>query len=334
MKKKILFIYTNYSTFVRTDFEILATEHEVIKYQYKPVKGLVKTAVQFLKQIIYLLINIWKFDVVFIWFADYHSFLPVLFAKITGKKSVVVIGGYDVANMPEIRYGSLSSPLRKKLTLFTFKFATLCLAVVDELENKIKAVCTKAKTKTLYTGYKFFEKGEIAIQENRDKIVLTVSITDNYQRIQVKGIDRFRELAELLPDFQFIVIGANESSKSFFEPIPKNLMLQPPVNQEKLTEYYSKSSFFAQLSRSEGLPNALCEAMLYGCIPIGTKVGGIPTGIGTTGLVMNDWDAGTAKNYIINNHNKANRRACQMRIKEKFDLSFRREKLLKEINQI
>ena len=72
MKKKILFIYTNYSTFVRTDFDILASEHEVIKYQYKPVKGLPKTAVQFLKQLFYLVFNIWKFDVVFIWFADYH----------------------------------------------------------------------------------------------------------------------------------------------------------------------------------------------------------------------------------------------------------------------
>ena len=74
--------------------------------------------------------------------------------------------------------------------------------------------------------------------------------------------------------------------------------------------------------------------MLYGCIPIGTNIGGIPTGIGSTGLVMNDWDAGTAKNYIIKNHNKANREVCQKRIKEKFDWSFRREKLLKEINQL
>jgi hypothetical protein len=62
MSKKILFIYTNYSTFVKTDFEILASEHEVVKYQYIPVKGLFKTAVQFLKQFFYLLFNIRRFD--------------------------------------------------------------------------------------------------------------------------------------------------------------------------------------------------------------------------------------------------------------------------------
>ena len=74
MKKKILFIYTNYSTFVKTDFEILSSQHDVIKYQFKPVKGLLKTAFQLIKQKIFLLINIWKFDAVFIWFADYFSF--------------------------------------------------------------------------------------------------------------------------------------------------------------------------------------------------------------------------------------------------------------------
>ncbi len=307
MQKKILFIYTNYSTFVKTDFEILVLEHEVIKYQFKPVEGLLKTAFQLIKQKIYLLFNIWKFDAVFIWFADYHSFLPVLFAKLTGKKSFVVVGGYDVANMPELKYGSLSSPLRKNMALFTFKNATLNLAVVEALEKKIKSVCPKANTKTLYTGYQFLDKNKSQFEQNREKMVLTVSITDNYQRIQIKGLDRFRELAEKLPDFQFIIVGANESSKSFFEPIPENLKLLPGLQQHELAAYYSKSSFYAQFSRSEGLPNALCEGMLYGCIPIGTRVGGIPTAIGTTGLVMDNWDAKIAADYIIKNHNKLNR---------------------------
>lgn len=332
MKKKILFIYTNYSTFVKTDFEILSSQHEVEKYQFKPVRGLLKTAVQLIKQKIYLLFNIWRFDAVFVWFADYHSFLPVLFSKITGKKSLVVVGGYDVANMPELRYGSLSSKLRKAMALFTFKNATLCLAVVEELERKINQVCPKANTKTLYTGYKFLDKKKTQFELEREHMVLTVSITDNYQRIQIKGLDRFRELAEKLPDFQFVIVGANESSKSFFEPIPENLKLLPPLQQNELAAYYSESSFYAQFSRSEGLPNALCEGMLYGCIPIGTNIGGIPTAIGNTGLVMDNWDANVAADYIIKNHNKKDRESFKTRIEEKFDLRFRKEKLLKEMN--
>jgi glycosyltransferase involved in cell wall biosynthesis len=331
MKKKILFIYTNYSTFVKTDFEILLSQHDVVKYQFKPVRGLLKTAFQLIKQKIYLLINIWKFDAIFIWFADYHSFLPVLFAKILRKKSFVVVGGYDVANIPELKYGSLSSPLRKIMTLFTLKNASLCLSVVEELERKIKQVCPKAKTITLYTGYEFLDKKNTEFEQNREKTILTVSITDNYQRIQIKGLDRFRELAEKLPDFQFVIVGANESSKSFFEPIPKNLKLLPPLPQNELTAFYLKSSFYAQFSRSEGLPNALCEAMLYGCIPMGLDVGGIPTAIGDKGLVLSNWNVNSAIDFILKNHNKLNREAFKNQIEGKFDIKFREEKLINTI---
>lgn len=333
MKKKILFIYTNYSTFVSTDFDILATENAVTRYWFMPVKGLLKTAVQFLKQLIYLVFNIWKFDVVFIWFADYHSFLPVLFARMTGKKSFVVVGGYDVANIPEYKYGSLSKPLRKKLTLFTFKYATACLAVVDELEKKIKLVCPDAKAKTIYTGYKFNTESEHPVfDQEREKIILTVSVTENRQRVFIKGLDRFRELAENLIDYKFYLIGADENARHLFEPVPENLILIPSLKQAELTDYYLKSSFYAQFSRSEGLPNALCEGMLYGCIPLGTNVGGIPAAIGNLGLLMDEWNVKTAAEYVKTNHNKANREAFSLRIKDKFDLDFRREKLLKEIS--
>ena len=331
MKKKILFIYTNYSTFVKTDFEILASEHEVSKYQFKPVRGLVNTAVQLIKQKIYLLINIWKFDAVFVWFADYHSFLPVLFAKILGKKSFVVIGGYDVANIPELKYGSLSSPLRKMFTLFSIRNASLCIPVVENLEKKVKEIAPKSTTKTIYTGYQFDLKEISELKMEREKLVLTVSITNNQQRFLIKGLDRYKELPEKLPDFMFYIIGVGEEAKQLFNPLPRNLVLLPPLNHSELTDYYLKASFYSQLSRSEGLPNALCEAMLYGCIPLGLDVGGISTAIGKEGFVMNAWDVNSAVDFILKNHNMLNREVFKKQIEDKFDLKFRQEKLLELI---
>lgn len=328
MKKKILFIYTNYSTFVKTDFEILSSEHEVTKYQFKPVRGILKTAIQLIKQKIFLLINIWKFDAVFIWFADYHSFLPVLFAKILRKKSFVVIGGYDVARMPEFAYGSLSSPLRKSLTIFSIKNASLCLPVVENLEKKVKEIAPKAKTKTIYTGYKFVLNEENQLLKKRGKMILTVSITNNHQRYLIKGLDRFKELAEKLPDFQFYVIGVLKEAESLFEPIPKNLVLLPQLKQDELNRHYLKTSFYAQFSRSEGLPNALCEAMLYGCIPLGLDVGGISTAIEKNGLIMSDWDVNRAIDFIRKNHNKLNREIFRQKIISKFELRIREEHLI------
>lgn len=54
---------------------------------------------------------------------------------------------------------------------------------------------------------------------------------------------------------------------------------------------------------SEGLPNTLCEAMLCGCIPVGSEVNGIPLAIGETGFVIKKKDIREAKDAIL----KANR---------------------------
>lgn len=328
MRKNILFIYTNYSSFVQTDFEILSSKHTVIKYQFKPVKGLSNNANQIFKQLIFILLNIRKLDAFYVWFADYHSFLPVLFAKIFGKKSFVVIGGYDVANIPELKYGSLSSPLRKWMTLFIFKNATLSLPVVENLEKQITELSPTAKTKTIHTGYQINLEDHKQLVQEREKIILTVSITDSHQRLLIKGLDRFKELAENLSDYQFYIIGVNEDAKVLFKSIPENLILLAPLKQEELTSYYLKASFYAQFSRSEGLPNALCEAMMYGCIPLGTNIGGIPKAIDNLGLVLKEWNYKEAIDFIHKNHNKLDRNKFSQYIISNFDIKFREEALL------
>src|SRR5690606_32234242 len=131
------------------------------------------------------------------------------------------------------------------------------------------------------------------------------------------------ELAEKLPDFMFYIIGVGEEAKQLFNPIPKNLVLLPPLNQSELIEYYLKASFYAQFSRSEGLPNALCEAMLYGCIPMGLDIGGIPTAIEKNGLIISDWDVNTAIDFIRKNHNQLNREVFRGIIISKFELRIR-----------
>ncbi len=333
MAKKILFIYTNYSTFVKTDFEILSSGNDVTKYQFKPVKGLFKTAFQFIKQLFYLSFNIWKFDAVFIWFADYHSFLPVFFTRLTGKKSFVVIGGYDVANLSEINYGSLSRPLRKRLTLFTYCNATLCLPVVEKLEEKLKQICPKAKCLTVHTGYQFQSNEKTDFKTPRENIILTVSITGNYQRFIVKGLDRFRELAENLPDYKFIIVGVKDAAKSLFEPIPKNLFLYPPVEQSKLIRFYEIASYYAQFSRSEGLPNALCEAMLYGCIPLGMNVGGIKLAANGHGKIINKWNANCIKEFINLSNDITERNKISKSVQDMFPISVRYDHLFEIIGQ-
>ena len=51
-------------------------------------------------------------DVVFGWFASWHTFFPITLAWLLRKPSVMIIGGFDTANMPDIGYGYQQGGLR------------------------------------------------------------------------------------------------------------------------------------------------------------------------------------------------------------------------------
>jgi len=300
-RQSVLFIYVNYSSFVKADFEILSNFANVKKYQFKPGKGLLRTGIELLKEFFFLLFRGFKYKSVFIWFGDYHSLLPVLYAKIFDKQSIVVIGGYDVSTLMEYGYGSFSHPIRSFFTRNTFKFADICFPVAESLRKKLLIINPKAKAETIATSV---DPEKFCFTDyERQRRVITISGTDNHQRIMVKGLDRFRDLALYMPEFEFFIIGANDSVKSYFEPVPQNLNLVPPQHFNMLTQLYESASFYAQLSRSEGLPNALCEAMLCGCIPVGTNVGDIKITIGNTGLTTDDWNPEELAEFIRLSHN-------------------------------
>lgn len=301
-QKSVLFIYVNYSSFVQSDYEILASFVNVTKYQFKPGKGIFKTGLSLLKELIFLIFNGFKFDSTLIWFGDYHSLLPVLFAKLFRKKSFIVIGGYDVSTLSAFGYGAFANPIRAFFTRNTFKYMSLGLPVAEALRIKLFKINPKAKSETIAT---ICYPDKFTFQDyGRPKHVITISTTESLQRLMVKGLDRFRELSLCMPDFRFEIIGASESVKQYFEPVPSNLILSPSMQYNDLIHVYQGASLYAQLSRSEGLPNALCEAMLCGCIPVGTNVGDIQVTIGNTGCTIAEWGTETLVEFIRQNHNK------------------------------
>ena len=81
----ILFVYANFSTFVKNDYEILKKRSEIKKHHYHQGKTLLAHLVSQTKLFFWLLTNIWTCDKIFCWFADYHSFLLALFSKIFHK---------------------------------------------------------------------------------------------------------------------------------------------------------------------------------------------------------------------------------------------------------
>jgi glycosyltransferase involved in cell wall biosynthesis len=325
-KQSVLFVYVHYSSFVKADFDILSTFCNVTKYQFKPGKGIIRTGFELLKELCFLIFLGFRYDSIFIWFSDYHSLLPVLFANIFRKKSFVVLGGYDVSSLPEYNYGALINPIRRFFTRNTIKYVSLCFPVAEALKKKLYEIDPEAKAETIATNQNA-EKFDF-IEYDRPKRVITVSATKNYQRLMVKGLDRFRELAEYLPEFEFIIVGATDSIRPFLEPFPSNLVLLQSQNFDEMTQVYQGASYYAQLSRSEGLPNALCEAMLCGCIPVGTNVGDIQIAIGDSGLTIKEWRPELLAEFIDKNQNNRRLRdEARSRIKALYDPDIRTQRL-------
>lgn len=68
--------------------------------------------------------------------------------------------------------------------------------------------------------------------------------------------------------------------------IPKNLEVIGKLPAEEVIKHYQEARVYCQLSMREGLPNAVCEAMLCGCIAVGSDVQGVRTAIDDHGFLV------------------------------------------------
>lgn len=323
MKRKILFVYPELWSFVACDKAILEEKYAILPFCYHPSKSLLKNIIGQLRLSIWLLKNILKADSVFIWFADYHSFLPILFSKLLFKKSYLVLGGYDVTYIPKLKYGAFSNPLRSICAGFSIKNATILLPVDESLSKMAieKVGKINGKVEVLPTGY---ESKDWYCDTPKENMVLTVANIKDMQTFYRKGIDFYIKVAKQTPQFKFIIIGLNPTLE--IGELPANVELAPKMGQLELRKYYSKAKVYAQFSIHEGLPNVLCEAMMCECVPVGTNICGIPTGIGQTGFIVNKVEE--AQMAIIKAmDDKTKGKEAKERILQHFSLSTRKEKI-------
>lgn len=287
-RPRILFIYKDFSHFVKKDYESLGRSFQVIRIRSPFGKSGADFFLAGARQFLMLIRHVWNCDALFCWFADYHSMLPALFSRISKKPLFIVLGGYDVTYVESLNYGSFNKKFRGFCTRYSMRHARMNLPVAEALGIEARKRAGAIPVTVLPTGY---DPSLYLPGEAKEEMVLTVSITDSWQRYLLKGIDRFMELAGRLPELRFVVIGIEPGVESQIGPIPGNLEVLPPLDHDDLVEWYGKARYYAQFSRSEGLPNAVCEAMLRNCIPLGIRVGGIPEAMGSVGVLLDSWDA-------------------------------------------
>lgn len=274
-------------------------------------------------------------------FAGYHTIIPVLLGKIFKKEVVIQCGGTDAMHLPQIDYGNYRKKWLKMATIFSFKNCTLILPVAKSLvksdyfydENApvkqgLLNLIPGLKTNIMVVHNGFDPTFWFDTQEEKlpFSFITVASGISKKNRAMVKGIDLILAIAASFPHFNFTIVG----DEKFQTELP-NVTVTPALKQEKVRLLFQKTQFYLQLSSSEGFPNALAEAMLCGCIPIGSKVGEIPEIIGEAGFLLPTKNLKKLK-VIFNKLNDIDlnelRRFSTVRIKEKFSYLKRKEILL------
>ena len=352
-RPRLLFIYLQPSSFVREDLRILGEKYELVPFQFggsgKP--GPFVLAGLFLKQLLWLVRETPKAAGVFGWFADYHMVLPVLAARFYRRPVAVAIGGFDAISLPSLEYGIVQSAWRWPLARLVLRKSSVLLSVSPSLARSSNRFSEwpavtdqgllsflpdlKTPIHVVPTGYDpdLWEMGPL----HREPIVSTVAMVDSDQTLRRKGIDLMFETARRMPEVRFRVIGVQieEEIRMRYDP-PANVELVGKLPREELVAQYQETSVYLQLSRAEGLPNVLCEAMLCGCIPVGSRAFGIPDGIGDAGFVVDEPDPQQIEAAVRRALSTGDelRSAARSHIEKNFHIDLRREKVQEIVNRM
>lgn len=267
-------------------------------------------------------------DVTYSWFAEIYALWAVRLSRLLLRKSIVVVGGYEVARMPDIGYGKLVDPKNVRDVRYTLDHADAVLTVSDGLKRDAvdNAGAKGDNFQTLPTGY---DSDRFSPQGSKDTLVLTVARCDDATRVKVKGIDVFFEVASRIPHARFEAIGLKDAIKGAITYSNlENIETFPLLPQEEMIERFRRAKVYCQLSMREGLPNALCEAMLCECVPVVSAVGAMPAVVGDAGFIVKRDDIDEAVEAVSRALVSDAGKAARSRIKDRYSRAKREEHLV------
>ena len=276
---RVLYVVPRRNTFIEIDRAILRERYDVVEY-YQP--GARPNPLRLLRQLR-------RCDLVFAWFAGWHSFAALNLASLVGKPSVLVVGGFDTAKVPDIGYGWQRGGIRRWVSRWTMARATRLVtnsrSSAAELEEN--ASTDPRRVAVVYHGLQDrFPDGGSA---DRERIALTVGVVRR-RNLRRKGLLPFVRAARHLPDVRFVVAGGWQDAaiKALRAESGENVEFTGFLADRELDALFRRAAVYVQASRHEGFALSLAEAMLAGCVPVVTEAGALPEVVGDVGVKISE----------------------------------------------
>ena len=307
-KDKLLFVTPSFQSFILNDLRILEEQYELVinNYNWK----IKKLAPIFLfRQFFFMLTCTFRVKFIIVSFGGYWSFFPSLFGRLFRKKVFIILHGTDCASLPEVSYGSLRIPLLRYFCKKSYEMAACLLPVSESLMrtrlefspaiiNKNQGVLSHFPN--LKTPFHVIHNGidpdfwNIAswVKRHPKQFFAVISADQFY----LKGADLILEIAPYYKACTFCIGGMEMPITK--KGIPENVTFLGKLTPNQLKVWYQSSTFYFQLSLFEGFGCALVEAMLCGCIPIGSNVNHIPKIIGETGFILDRKEVNALRTII------------------------------------
>lgn len=267
MKKKarVLLVSSYQHTLVKSDEDILRNHYTITAMNGNNRKLKIWDVPVFLFSLIYRIVSV---QIVYAVFADFRTFCAALIGRILKKKLVVVIGGYEVATVPEFNYGELLTAWGRFKVGYILKSASVIIAPSCFSAKEVGDFSGRQDIQVIHPALKV----EIPLQSKpRDTQVVMIAsaIARYYPVYRMKGIETFVEASRYLPEYKFKLIGDYETAiKEKLLQINPAMSFLGMLSHEKVLEILRTSKVYCQLSYRESFGMAVVEAIAAGCIPV------------------------------------------------------------------
>ncbi len=294
-KSKIIYCSVSKSSFINNDLEGLS-EFYTVKYLQHNWINKKRIPISFIFQFFSILVKIKNTKSIVVSFVGYHSFWPVIFGKIFKIPVFLILNGTDSVGIKSLNYGLHLKKIPRWFCRFSLKNSTEAWPVSSfliegessftglKISYGVKVSFPNIKVRYFVIPNGFYSDFWVSLSQEKRRENSITSVISSKNQFNLKGVDLLLEFAKIQPDYFVNIIGMDNDINC---ELP-NVRFHGKLNQEALKVIFEKSLYYFQLSSFEGFGCSLCEAMLMGCIPVGSNVNAIPQIIGNSGFILEE----------------------------------------------